>query len=98
MNKITHNYELEWNGILIEISYSPNYFGDIIANLDIKTIAPEKSKLPITSTGYRSHFLQDTEMQSFDSPVSYVREWLDEAAKSKEWIELQESLNQLSLF
>ena len=47
MNKITNNYELEWNVILIEISYSPNYFGDITAHLDIKKFHQKSRNFPL---------------------------------------------------
>ncbi len=105
MEKIIHTYELEWNCIKIEINFEPEAFsfytetyGYPLAHLEVRSIQPEKAPLPFTGTGYRSHFFNPTQIKEFNDPVSYVRQWLDESAKSKDWIDLQESLNQMSLF
>lgn len=97
-NITTYTYKLEWRGITIEISYAPRYFSDSLAHLDIRSINPEKAVLPFTETGCRSHFFPTEEMLAYDSPVEYVQAWLDEAAKSKDWIELQEKSKQMSFF
>ena len=105
MEEIIHKYELEWNGITIEICYKPELYesytetyGYPLAHLEVRSIQPEEAPMPISHTGYRSHFFNPTKVEEFDNPVSYILQWLDDAAKSTEWIELQESLNQLSLF
>ncbi|MBL4616597.1 MAG: hypothetical protein JKY46_02795 [Robiginitomaculum sp.] len=48
-------YRLNWQGIEIEARYSPNNH-NVIAHLEIKSINPEREMLPITDTGYLSHF------------------------------------------
>lgn len=52
-------YSLTWHDgvsdIEIEITLKPDYFKDV-AHLEIRSIAPERATLPITATGYRSHF------------------------------------------
>jgi hypothetical protein len=44
-----------WRGIEIEVTYTPLKWG-VIAHLEIQSIAPRNAPLPITATGYRSHF------------------------------------------
>lgn len=96
---------LLWEGITIEIVYEPNWLNvanrkcDLpSAHLDIRSIAPERARLPITETGYRSHFLHPDEIAEFGGPVAYVEAWLDEMARSSEWRTYTLSSEQLSLF
>jgi hypothetical protein len=95
----------EWRGITIEVSYEADWLGMGSRNaeyghshLELRVIAPEGAQLPVTETGYRSHFLSCGEVEGCGGPVAYVLDWLDTAAKDKAWITRQESLRQLSLF
>lgn len=45
----------KWQGIEIEAIYWPRRWG-VIAHLEIRSIQPERAPLPITETGYKSHF------------------------------------------
>jgi len=60
MNRNIETFRIEWSGIAIEIRYEPHWLGMDIgydtAHLEIESIAPERAHLPITETGYRSHF------------------------------------------
>jgi hypothetical protein len=96
---------LQWEGITIEVVYEPNWLNvasrssDLpSAHLDIRSIAPERARLPITETGYRSHFLHPDEIDEFGGPVAYVEAWLNEMARSSEWRMYTASSEQLSLF
>ncbi|MEM9422329.1 MAG: hypothetical protein AAF986_07490 [Pseudomonadota bacterium] len=48
-------YRITWRGIDIELVYVPKRWG-VIASLEIRSFNPPKAPLPITYTGYRSHF------------------------------------------
>lgn len=96
---------IDWQGINVEIVYEPNWLNianrdsDLpCAHLDIRSIKPERAPLPISETGYRSHFLHPGEIDLLGGPVAYVQTWLDEMAESKEWREYVVSSRQLSLF
>lgn len=96
---------LDWQGITVEIVYEPNWLNianrdcDLpSAHLDIRSIKPERAPLPITETGYRSHFLHPGEIDLLGGPVAYVQTWLDEMAESREWQDYQERSRQFSLF
>jgi hypothetical protein len=61
-------------------------------------LAPSTSKLPITETGYRSHFLSEVEVETLGGPLDYVRAWLDAEAAMPEWREQQQAARQMALF
>jgi orotate phosphoribosyltransferase len=54
--------------------------------------------LPITETGYLSHFVAADAIDEAGGPVAYVVAWLDRAAQDKEWKSRIEAQRQLSLF
>jgi hypothetical protein len=83
-------FSTEWNSIGLQITWEANWLnltdnhGYDVAHLDIEGMSPERAALPITETGYRSHFTSP-EIASFGGPVGFVLAWLDEAACSPEW-------------
>ena len=91
-----------WNGIEIEIRWNPDYliYDDWthMAHLEVVSVSPERAPLPITETGYRSHFTAKAAMNSYDSPEAFVEAWLDHEARSPEWRAQDMANRQLSLF
>ena len=61
-------------------------------------MAPKKTPLPITETGYRSHFLSPLELVNDGGPVTFVTAWLDREAKGKDWQKRQAVRSQGDLF
>jgi hypothetical protein len=98
---------IEWEGITIELRYEPDWLGMAAkypnegyghAHLELRSIAPSRSPLPVTETGYRSHFLPRGEVEATGGPAAYARAWLDQAAREPAWRRQQEAARQLSLF
>ena len=91
---------LEWQGITIEVSYEPAYLGveDSLAHLQVRAVTPQGSPLPMTETGYRSHFVSRVYIEDEGGPVPYVLAWLEAEAAKPEWKKRQEKARQLSLF
>lgn len=94
---------LTWEGFSLAISYDPqwlrasdDYPGR--AHLEVRVIEPERAPLPITETGYRSHFLLSGIVEEAGGPTAYVRAWLDEAARQPAWRKARDRWRQLSLF
>ena len=87
-----------WNGIEIEIRWNRNYlvYDDQthMAHLEVMSVKPERAPLPITETGYKSHFTHVAAVDGFDSPEA----WLDHASGETQWREAQAARAQLSLF
>lgn len=96
---------IDWEGITVLVSYEPDWlnmgedFAKVTtAHLEIRSITPEKAALPITETGYRSHFTGSNDIEEAGGPVPYVQQWLDAASRTREWRDYQDKSRQLSLF
>jgi hypothetical protein len=78
-------YRFNWQCIEIEATYAPRKWG-VIAHLEIRSVAPEGAPLPITSTGYRSHFHAIGTVEAHGGDVvAQVTAWLDEEATKPKW-------------
>lgn len=90
---------LDWRGTLIQVGYAADYTGnDVIAHIEVETQEPARAPLPITETGYRSHFLGRDVVEERGGPSAYVLAWLEEAAKSQRWAFIEAESRQLALF
>lgn len=91
-------YRFTWQGIEIEATYTPLKFG-VMAHLAIQSINPENAPLPITETGYRSHFHQPGTIEAHGGDVvAQVIAWLDQEAAKPEWKRHSEASRQGELF
>jgi hypothetical protein len=70
----------------------------VIEHLEIRSIDPPQAPLPITDTGYESHFVQEEYLSEYISPAEYVLAWLDHEAALPEWQERLRKSRQYSLF
>lgn len=89
------NYEFDWHGITVSVRHTPNWM-NIADHIEVRSGG--KVPLPITSTGYKSHFLHAEQLEDFRDAGEYVRAWLDHEAASSEWRRHEEETTQLSLF
>ncbi|SNZ20069.1 hypothetical protein [Cohaesibacter gelatinilyticus] len=92
-------FQLTWHGIGLTVRHSPAWYQqqqDGFVTQHIEVISDDRVPLPITETGYRSHFMngQDALGEFEGDPVAFVNWWLDEAAQSPDWL----ASRQLSLF
>ena len=86
---------LNWQDLTIEVSYQRNWLNSGQTHLEIRA----SERLPITETGYRSHFLPDGAMEKDEAEIrAFVLEWLDRAATSSTWQAYLEDCRQLRLF
>ncbi len=91
-------YRFRWQGIEIEARYWPCKWG-VTAHLEIESMALERAPLPITNTGYRSHFHAPGTVEAAGGDVvAQVIAWLDREAASPEWRAQVDASGQLSLF
>lgn len=89
---------LTWQGIEIEARYWPRKWG-VTAHLEIESIHPERAPLPLTETGYLSHFHQPGTVEALGGNVAaQVTNWLDEEAEKPEWQHYLEASRQRELF
>ncbi len=90
-------YITDWEGIVISITHANKYCG-VIEHLEIRSIDPPKALLPITETGYRSHFISEGTLDTYDSPLAYVLAWLEYEADKPEWKAQELAARQYTLF
>lgn len=105
MKPAPQTHTLIWEGIELEIRYIKSWsasfektYGHAMAHLEIRTITDTHQALPITETGYRSHFIAADEIEALGGPVGYVQAWLDEAAKDPVWKNSATASGQMALF
>lgn len=96
---------ITWQGVTIEVRYVSNWLGMSqrskdwgIAHLELHVLEPKGAPLPMTATGYRSHFLPPADVPNAGGVEAYVLAWLDHEAKSEAWRARPSAPGQLSLF
>lgn len=88
-----------WEGRSIRLSYSPRWSdtNHAIDHVEVQTL--DGNPLPITETGYRSHFFGPVEPAlSLAEVQDMVIAWIDKDAASPTWKRQQLASQQLSLF
>ena len=104
MTRHIETFDASWNGIQLAISWEPRWlnlsddYGLDTAHLQIEAVEPERAMLPITETGYRSHFTTAETVIAMGGPVAFVLAWLDQEAASTVWQRQAEAARQLTLF
>jgi len=82
-------YNIIWRSIPIEIAYTPEKFG-MVDHIELRT--ENKTPLPVTETGYRSHFMNKGTVAHHGGAVAFVTVWLDHEAEQMKWSNAQLSL------
>lgn len=85
---------LEWRGILISITFEKQRFVD---HIQVETLEPSRAPLPITATGYRSHFIAKHAIEDGAAAADYVETWLNHEARHRGWVEQEASIRQYAL-
>ena len=97
-------YEIAWinpltsQTVKIRITHSRDYIASGTDHIEIESIAPKKAPLPMTETGYRSHFMPALELMNAGGPVTFVTAWLEQEAKGKAWTKAVTAKAQGDLF
>lgn len=95
----TEIHKFTWEGIEIELTYEPQAYGGVTAHLEVRTVNPAGAPLPITETGYLSHYhTPGTVEENEGTLIEQVTWWLNERAKTKAWKKYVEDSRQYSLF
>jgi hypothetical protein len=97
-------YAIDWRDpvsssvIMVRITHSRDYLGQGQDHIEVQAVKPAKAPLPISETGYRSHFMSALELINAGGPVVFVTAWLDREAKGKDWARRQTARQQGDLF
>lgn len=96
---------ITWQEITIEVSYEADWLGMHALNpewghahLQLQSLEPERAELPVTETGYRSHFPARGTVEAAGGPAAFALSWLDTEARNPAWREREAASRQLSLF
>ena len=81
MEKI-ETHRLFWNGIGLTIRYTPLRWS-VIDHIEIE--ADNRQPIPISETGYRSHFLNPGIVEAYGGALAFATGWLDETAELGGW-------------
>lgn len=95
-------YRFAWydglQNIEIEVVYYPLKWG-VISYFEIQSINPEREPLPITETGYLSHFFHpDSADFSKCGVVEFIKDWLNQETAKPHWRDHIENSRQYQLF
>jgi hypothetical protein len=87
----TTRYEIDWlnpvthDAVRIRITHQRDYLVSGTDHLSVDSIKPKKAPLPITATGYLSHFIPALQLVNAGGPVTFITAWLERETKSKTW-------------
>lgn len=84
--------------VQIRIKHTRDYLAAGQDHIEIESIKPKRAALPVTETGYRSHFLPALELINAGGAVTFVTAWIDREARNKKWIAAETSRAQGDLF
>ena len=90
--------QIVWQGRTIEITHEPNWLNMHHDHIEVRTLTPAKDPLPITQTGYRSHFVDPEQLAEHGGPNAFVRQWLNHEAASPAWKKTEAKALQGDLF
>jgi hypothetical protein len=68
------------------------------SHIEIIVQKPKGAPLPITETGYRSHFLDAHDLEHAGGPVRFFLDWIEREARSKTWAKTEFKWRQGDLF
>jgi hypothetical protein len=87
----TTRYEIDWlnpvthDAVRIRITHQRDYLVSGTDHLSVESIKPKKVPLPITATGYLSHFIPALQLVNAGGPVTFITAWLDRETGQKTW-------------
>lgn len=94
-----------WRGVAISVTYEADWMGRsedpsdyAMAHVTVTVLSPEGAPLPVTETGYRSHFLPPGIVEEAGGPSAFALAWLDNTATGRAWERAHAKWNQRDLF
>lgn len=87
-----------WQGIEMSATHSLNYISAGWSHIELRVVKPKGRPVPITDTGYLSHFIDEADLKAAGGPVAFFRAWLDREAGSKVYRKALARWQQLDLF
>jgi hypothetical protein len=89
---------LVWRDVTCRVRCTPNYISKGWTHIELIVVSPKGAPLPITSTGYLSHFLDEDVLKRAGGPVPLFLAWIEREATSKAWAKTEFKWRQMDLF
>ena len=87
-----------WQHVTFRVRHTPDYILKGTDHIELIVIAPKREPLPITETGYLSHFVIDSSVPNAKAGLAFFLEWINQEAKTRRWQKLDCKRRQLDLF
>jgi len=87
-----------WRGIEMSATHEPNYISTGWSHIELRVLKPKGIPVPITSSGYLSHFLDEADLKTAGGLSAFFRAWLDREANAKVYLKSLARWRQLDLF
>ena len=97
-HKKTATVKLVWRDVTCRVKHTPNYLSKGWSHIEIIVVSPKNAPLPITETGYRSHFLDEDLLKKAGGPVTFFIDWIEREAATKAWAKAEFKWRQGDLF
>ena len=89
-------YQIDWDGLAVLIRWTPDWHNQEIGHMEF--ISDDRAPMPVSETGYRSHFVFSEFVEDNGGPAAYALQMLDFEAAEAGWHEKECERRQLSLF
>lgn len=103
-NSRANVWKLDWTNpvtgetVSIAITHTRNYLVKGTDHIEVRSVKPARAPLPITDTGYLSHFAGSPEVINAGGPIEIVKSLLHAAERSAEWRKKEAASRQGDLF
>lgn len=87
-----------WRGVSMTATHTRNWLSDGWSHLELRVVKPKGIPVPITTTGYLSHFTEEDLVRTAGGPAAFFLAWLDREAGSKKYLSTLARWQQLDLF
>lgn len=87
-----------WRGIEMTATHTPNYISKGWSHLEMRVMKPKGVPVPITTTGYLSHFTEEDIVKAAGGPAAFFLAWLERETHSKAYKAALAKWAQLDLF
>lgn len=92
------SHTLRWRDVTLRLDVTANYLSEGQTHLEIRVLKPLGALLPITETGYRSHFIATDDLANAGGELRFVLDWLEREARTRQWQEAEFRWRQGDLF
>lgn len=91
----TTTAKLVWRDVTCRVRTTPNYISKGWTHIELIVVSPKGAPLPITTTGYLSHFLDEDALKQAGGPVAKFLAWIEREASSKAWAKTEFAWRQM---